>query len=78
MSSTVKRFIRAAAIGATLALAPVAYSPSEGLRENTAACQNGTCCREADAICGLNGVNIYHYYYRAEGPCTQIKPNTPG
>jgi hypothetical protein len=47
-------------------------------RSNTATCQNGTCCGERESICGLNGTNFQHYYYRAEGPCSQIKPNVPG
>lgn len=78
MHENLKRAVRALAIGATLAMAPVAYSPDRGLHENTATCQNGTCCGERESICGLNGTNFQHYYYKAEGPCSQIKPNVPG
>jgi hypothetical protein len=78
MQANLKRAARVLAIGTTLAMAPVAYSPDRGLHENTATCQGGTCCPEPYSICGLNGVNFQGYYYKSEGRCTQVKPSTPG
>ena len=68
-----KNLLRAAALAVTLAAAPLAYSPAEGVSLNSACAQKmggtGTCCFQTDAICITPTGNIAHAYYQSEGPC---------
>lgn len=77
MKAVPKRFLYGAGIASTLALAPVTYSQSEGIKVNEAACQSGTCCYEAGSICGMNGSNYWNYYYKSSGSCSRTQVDEP-
>ena len=70
MTASQKKFARVSAgVLATLALlAPVTVSQSQGIDGNEA-CANGSCCRELNSICQVNGEQTMHHYL-ATGPCT--------
>lgn len=66
--------LRAAALAVTLGAAPLAFSPSQGIVENTACAQvknpgSGTCCPQIEAVCITPSGNLASRYYKSEGPC---------
>ncbi|MBB4635846.1 hypothetical protein [Longimicrobium terrae] len=67
--------LRAAALAVTVGAAPLAFSPSQGIVENTACAQViknpgfGTCCPQAEATCITPTGNLTWKYYKSDGPC---------
>lgn len=69
--------ICAAALAVTMLVAPLTFSPQQGVAVNQACGQTvknpdpavGTCCPQPQSICITPNGNVTDYYYKASGPC---------
>jgi hypothetical protein len=67
--------IRALCLMTTIAAAPLAYSPQDGVGAAEACAQTvknpgtGTCCFQDNAMCVTPTGNIRSAYFKSEGPC---------
>lgn len=62
--------VRRLAFLASLLLAPVAWSPGEGLTSNDAcADDSGTCCKESGPICYVGEQSVPDAYYNGDNRC---------
>lgn len=73
MTRRMKRNLQIGSSAALLTLAPLALSFDNGLTEQQACAQTGTCCPESTSFC-LVGENVVRdAYYKSEGPCKNIE-----
>jgi len=60
---------------AVLSVLPLSISPSETAKPlpvQEGLCGDGSCCKNPDAICGLNGKNYEGYEYNGPRPCSGV------
>jgi hypothetical protein len=73
VNQRLKRGLQIGSSATIVALSPLAFSLENGITEQAACAQNGTCCPESQSLCVVGGQLARDYYFKSEGSCIRIE-----